>query len=329
MKIGTHDIAGQVILAPMAGVTDLPFRNIAREFDVSLAVSEMLSVKPELRDTRKSSWRHNHEGETGLRMVQIVGTDPLVMAAGAQYNAEKGADIIDINMGCPAKKVCNKAAGSALLKDEQLVAEILRAVVKAVDIPVTLKIRTGWSSQQRNAVNIARIAQESGIQALAVHGRTREDAFKGEAEYETIAEVKQAVSIPVFANGDINSIDKAKNVLDFTGADALMIGRAAQGNPWLIRRMQRYLMRGERLLGPRVEEVLQVMRRHLNDMYVFYGEQAGLRIARKHIGWYCAMLPGGSDLKSRLFQVKNATDQLEILDDVVELAEVLKLRLAA
>jgi len=309
VHLGPYKLNGQVILAPMAGVTDRPFRKLAVEFGAAMAVSEMLSVNPALKNTRKSLWRQQHTPEAGIRSVQIVGTDAEQMAAGAKMNVAQGAQVIDINMGCPAKKVCRQAAGSALMRNEKKVADILHAVVEAVDVPVTLKIRTGWSIEERNAVTIAQIAESAGIQMLAVHGRTRACAFRGEAEYETIARVKQSVTIPVIANGDIDNPHKARAVLEYTQADAVMIGRAAQGNPWLIRDIHQYLMHGKPQIPPSVIQITDVMRRHMDDMHRFYGEFAGVRIARKHLGWYCKHLPDGEKLKTLFNTAKEKSEQ--------------------
>jgi tRNA-dihydrouridine synthase B len=285
-NIGPYTLPNPLIVAPMAGVTDRPFRLLCRRMGAGLAVSEMVIADSKLWHTRKSQTRMNHEGEPEPRSVQIAGGDPDMLANAARLNAEFGAQIIDINMGCPAKKVCNKAAGSALMKDEALVREILEAVVAAVDVPVTLKMRTGWDREHRNAPLIARMAEDAGIQALAVHGRTRADAYKGEAEYDTIAEVKSRVGIPVFANGDITSPEQAKHVLDHTGADGLLIGRGAQGRPWIFREILHFLETGRHLPAPPVDEVEQVLSEHLDALHDFYGETMGVRIARKHVGWY-------------------------------------------
>ncbi|TFH88112.1 tRNA dihydrouridine synthase DusB [Billgrantia azerbaijanica] len=287
-QIGRHRLANRVILAPMAGVTDRPFRQLCRKLGAGLVVGEMVTADPALWHTRKSRQRLDHRGEPGPRAVQIAGGDAEMLAEAARLNAAQGAEIIDINMGCPAKKVCNKAAGSALLRDEALVAEILAAVVAAVDVPVTLKIRTGWCAASNNGVRIARLAEAAGIQALAVHGRHRQQRYAGEAEYDTIAAIKAAVTIPVFANGDIDSPEKAATVLDYTGADAVMIGRAAQGNPWLFREIDHYLRHGRRLPPPDAAERATVLRDHLTELHRFYGAYMGLRIARKHLGWYLA-----------------------------------------
>jgi tRNA-dihydrouridine synthase B len=286
MKIGPYELDNNLILAPMAGITDRPFREICKHFGAGLTVSEMLASNPALREHKKTVLKANHEGETGLRSIQILGTDPVQMAEAAKFNVERGAQIIDINMGCPAKKVCSVAAGSALLKDEYLVQKILDAVVNSVAIPVTLKIRTGWDSQSRNAVQIAKIAEGSGIAALTVHGRTRACKFNGQAEYETIKEVKQAVRIPVIANGDIDSPQKAQWVLENTGADAIMIGRAAQGNPWLFAQTNQFLSFGKNLQTPTLKAIQCTLLSHLEKLYSFYGNVAGVKIARKHIGWY-------------------------------------------
>lgn len=280
-----------LILAPMAGVSDRPFRLLCRSLGADLAVSEMISSRPELRDTDKSRRRCDHQGETGLRSIQILGNDPDDMARSARDNVEAGAQVIDINMGCPAKKVCNKAAGSALLREPELVERILRAVVRAVSVPVTLKIRTGWSTDQRNGTEIARIAEDAGIQALTVHGRTRACRFEGQAEYDTIAAIKQRISIPVIANGDIDGPEKAAQVLGATGADGLMIGRAAQGRPWIFNEIRHYLETGTRLAPPGLDRIRQLLLGHLGELHQFYGEFMGLRIARKHVAWYCQSLP--------------------------------------
>ncbi len=286
MKIGPYALNNNLILAPMAGVTDRPFRQLCRRMGAGMAVSEMVSSNSLLWGSEKTRRRANHEGEPDPKSVQIMGADPQMMAEAARYNADNGAQIIDINMGCPAKKVCNVAAGSALLQDEALVGRILDAVVGAVDIPVTLKIRTGWDKGNRNGVTIGKIAQAAGIQALAVHGRTRACAYKGEAEYDTIKAIKAAISIPVIANGDISSPEKAKYVLDYTGVDAVMIGRAAQGRPWIFREIAHFLAHGEKLPEPDVKEVRAILTGHLNNLYEFYGEYTGVRMARKHISWY-------------------------------------------
>lgn len=287
MKIGPHTLTSPVFLAPMAGVTDRPFRQLCRTMGAGLVVSEMVTSEPHLLNSDKTRLRMDHNGEVGPISVQIAGTEPEKMAFAAKYNVDNGAQIIDINMGCPAKKVCNVAAGSALMKDEKRVAEILQAVVAAVDVPVTLKMRTGWDHDNRNAPSIAHIAEDCGIQMLSMHGRTRTDAYKGTAEYDTIALVKQQINIPLVANGDINSAQKAQEVMLYTGADAVMIGRAAQGKPWIFREINHYLQTGEILATPGQQEISQILQGHLTNLYDFYGEYKGVRIARKHIGWYC------------------------------------------
>ena len=286
MRIGPYELAAPLALAPMAGVTDRPFRLLCRQFGAGVAASEMVTSDVRLWHTRKSRLRMLHDGEPEPRVVQIAGGEALMMAEAASRNRDLGAQIIDINMGCPAKKVCNRAAGSALLRDERLVGEILAAVVRAVDVPVTLKMRTGWDRDHRNGVQIARLAEDAGIAALAVHGRTRSDRYDGAAEYATIRAIKAAVSIPVFANGDIDSGAKARAVLEETGADGVMIGRAAQGRPWIFREILHFLRTGERLPEPDAAEVRDIMLTHLEQLYAFYGEHAGLRVARKHLGWY-------------------------------------------
>ncbi|MGQ0586977.1 MAG: tRNA dihydrouridine synthase DusB [Gammaproteobacteria bacterium] len=287
MRIGPHLVAPAVILAPMAGVTDRPFRQLCRRLGAGLAVSEMTTSDPRLWHTEKSRLRIDHEGEDAPIAVQIAGYDAAMMAEAARYNVRHGAQIVDINMGCPAKKVCRVDAGSALLKDETLVRAICEAVARAVDVPVTLKIRTGYDRSRRNAVTIAKIAEGSGIAALTVHGRTREDHYEGQAEYETIAAVKQAVGIPVIANGDVASPEKAAEVLRATGADALMIGRGALGNPWIFKEISDYLETGRRRPPPTAAEVGTTLLGHLEELHEFYGPGRGARVARKHIQWYC------------------------------------------
>ncbi len=293
----------------MAGVTDQPFRQLCRQLGAGLVVSEMVTSDARLWNSRKSQTRLNHCGEAEPRSVQIAGGDPDMMAEAARLTAKRGAQIIDINMGCPAKKVCKKAAGSALLKDEPLVRDILSAVTEAVDVPVTLKIRTGWSPDQRNGITIARMAEDLGIAALAVHGRTRACGYQGEAEYDTIAAIVEAVDIPVFANGDIDDPIKARQVLDYTGASAVMIGRAAQGRPWIFRDINHYLDTGELLAEPPLEEVRDLLVTHLNELYRFYGDYMGLRIARKHVGWYLKTLEGGESFRRTFNQLENAQEQ--------------------
>ena len=310
MRIGSHHIEGNLVVAPMAGVTDRPFRQLCKRLGAGLAVSEMVGSDPRLRETAKSQRRTDHAGEVEPIVVQIAGADPRQMADAARYNVDRGAQIIDINMGCPAKKVCNVAAGSALLQNEPLVGAIVDAVVGAVEVPVTLKIRTGWDRRNRNAVRIAKIAADAGIAGLSVHGRTRECAFVGPVEYETIAEVKRAVRIPVTANGDIDSPEKAREVLERTGADAVMIGRAAQGRPWIFREIRHYLERGERLAPPRVEEIRRLILDHLADHYAFHGEEAGVRIARKHLGWYASGLDGGEEFRREVNRLDTPAAQI-------------------
>mgnify|MGYP002713202856 CR=1 FL=1 len=320
MRLGEYILENPVILAPMAGVTDRPFRNLCYQLGADLCVSEMVTSEKRLWNTRKTQLRLDHQGEKGIRSVQIAGTDPIKLADAARFNVDNGAEIIDINMGCPAKKVCNVQAGSALLKDEPLVQRILSTVVDAADVPVTLKIRTGWDNRNRNAVNIAMIAENSGIQALVVHGRTRADAYRGEAEYETIARVKAAVRIPVIANGDITTPEKAKQVLKHTLADGLMIGRAAQGNPWIFQQIKHYLNEGKVLSRPAQDEISRVLREHLKNLYDFYGEVSGVRIARKHIGWYikASMIENlhvAESFRQEVNQADDANTQLELVTE--------------
>jgi tRNA-dihydrouridine synthase B len=299
----------------MAGVTDRPFRKLCRHFGAGLAVSEMITANPALKDTLKTQRRMDHTGEVAPISAQIAGADPRQLAEAARFNVNRGAQIIDINMGCPAKKVCNVAAGSALLKDEELVARIVAAVVAAVDVPVTLKIRTGWDREKRNAVRIARIAEHAGIRALSVHGRTRADAFLGEAEYDTIAEVKACVKIPIIANGDIDSPLKAREVLRRTGADAIMIGRAAQGRPWIFREIGHFLRYGTHLGPPSLDEIRSVLVDHVKALHGFYGEFQGLRVARKHVSWYAAELDGGSAFRQQFNRLESAQAQLDALEN--------------
>ena len=298
LSIGPYTLPNRLILAPMAGVTDQPFRQLCRRLGAGMVVSEMVTSDVRLWNTRKSSLRMIHSGDAEPRSVQIAGGDPQMLAEAARANVQLGAQIIDINMGCPAKKVCNKAAGSALLKDQPLVQAILEAVVAAVDVPVTLKIRTGWDRQNKNGVEVARIAEQCGIVALAVHGRTRADLYTGEAEYDTIAAIKQAVSIPVLANGDIDSPEKAAHVLAATGADGLLIGRAAQGRPWIFREIEHYLRTGAHWPAPALNEIERILLEHLAALHVFYGDVMGVRIARKHVGWYLATLPGAREFRA-------------------------------
>lgn len=315
MKIGAHALRNALFVAPMAGITDRPFRRLARRFGAALAVSEMVSARPELRDSRKSRLRRDHEGEERPVSVQIAGAEPEELAQAARYNADLGADIIDVNMGCPAKKVCNRQAGSALLADERLVARILEAVVRAVNVPVTLKIRTGPDRDRRNAVSVARIAEDAGVQLLAVHGRTRACLFAGHAEYDTIAQVKARVRIPVLANGDIASGVEARRVLEVTGADGVMIGRAAQGRPWLFREIAHYLATGEVVPEPEVAERQRVLLEHLEGLYKLYGDEQGVRVARKHIAWTVKSLPQGEALRSTVNRIGTAREQHAAVSD--------------
>ncbi len=310
LNIGPYQITTPVVLAPMAGVTDVPFRRLCRKMGAGLVVSEMVTSDVRLWNTRKSRLRLDHSGEPEPRSVQIAGGDPAMMAEAARRNAEMGAQIIDINMGCPAKKVCNKAAGSALMKDEPLVKDILTAVVEAVDIPVTLKIRTGWSTDQRNGLTIARLAEDCGIHALAVHGRTRACMYKGEAEYDTIAKICSALSIPVIANGDITSPEKARQVLDYTGAQAVMIGRAAQGKPWIFREIAHYLEHGTHLTSPSSETVRDTLLTHLQALHSFYGDVMGTRIARKHVGWYLQSTAEATSFRRAFNQLETPSAQI-------------------
>lgn len=314
MQIGSYHIDSKLILAPMAGVTDRPFRQLCKRLGAGMAVSEMVSSNALLWKSDKTLRRIDHEGEPGPISVQIAGADPQQMAEAARFNVDHGAQIIDINMGCPAKKVCNVQAGSALLQNETLVDEITRAIVHAVDVPVTLKIRTGWDRANRNAINIARIAEANGIQALAIHGRTRADAYRGEAEYETIQAVKQSIAIPVIANGDISSPQKAKFVLDTTGADAIMIGRAAQGNPWVFREVDHYLETGTEMEKPSLEEVRSTLLEHLHNLYDFYGEYSGVRVARKHISWYSKGQRHGGAFRQAVNQVESSAEQIKMIE---------------
>ncbi len=310
MHIGSHLLKNKLIVAPMAGVTDRPFRQLCKKMGAGLAVSEMVSSNSLLWGSKKTERRANHEGEVSPISVQIAGADPLMLADAARYNAEKGAEIIDINMGCPAKKICNVMAGSALLQNEKLVGKILDAVVKSVEIPVTLKIRTGWDKQHKNALAIAHIAEDSGIQALAIHGRTRACAYTGFAEYDTIAAVKAEIKIPIIANGDITTPQKADQVLAYTKADAIMIGRAAQGRPWIFHEIDQYLQYKRELPSPKVTEIHQILIDHLYDLYDFYGEYSGVRIARKHISWYTKGLVGSAGFRHRMNQLQTSQQQV-------------------
>jgi len=315
MKIGPYVIAPNLVLAPMAGVTDKPFRMLCKRVGAGLCVSEMTTSDPRLWGTAKSLHRMDHAGEPAPISVQIAGTDPVIMAAAARHNVEHGAQLIDINMGCPAKKVCNVWAGSALLQDEALVARICSAVASAVDVPVTLKIRTGWNRDNRNGVQIARIAQDCGIAALAVHGRTRADQYLGAAEYDTIAAIKQAVRIPVLANGDVDTPERARDILAHTGADALMIGRAAQGRPWIFREIAHFLDTGEHLPTPTPAEVRDILLGHVRHLHDFYGEPAGVRIARKHLGWYAKDRPENAGFRALVNRADDAQSQIRVTTD--------------
>ena len=312
MRIGPHSIEPRVILAPMAGVTDKPFRLLCKRMGAGLAVSEMTISDPRFWNTRKSLQRMDHDGEPAPVSVQIAGTEPRQLAEAARHNVGLGAQIIDINMGCPAKKVCNAWAGSALMRDEALVGRILDAVVAAVDVPVTLKIRTGWNPGNRNAPAIARIAQAAGIQALTVHGRTRDQHYTGQAEYDTIAAIKAELSIPVIANGDIDSPQRAAQVLRHTGADAVMVGRAAQGRPWIFREIAHYLATGELLAAPATAEVRAILLEHLHALHAFYGEEQGVRIARKHLGWYAKDRPENGAFRAVVNRAQSAAEQVEL-----------------
>ena len=315
MRIGSFSLPNRVVLAPMAGVTDRPFRRLCRELGAGLTVSEMVTSDPRLRATRKTLQRIDHSGEPAPRSVQIAGADPAQLADAARFNVERGADIIDINMGCPAKKVCNVAAGSALLSDEALVARILERVVSSVEVPVTLKIRTGPAPDRRNAVRIARLAETAGVAAVAIHGRTRKCAFRGAVEYDSIRAAKRAVSIPVIANGDITDPAQARRVLAFTGADAVMIGRAAQGNPWLPGAVAWYLRSGTHIPPPGMRERAEVLLGHLRALHAFYGETVGVRVARKHLSWYCRMHPHGERFWRTVNRVECARRQLDLTRD--------------
>lgn len=323
MNIGPYSLSNQLFVAPMAGVTDRPFRQLCKRLGAGYAVSEMIASNAMLWNSEKTLRRSNHEGEVEPISVQIAGADPEMMANAARLNIERGAQIIDINMGCPAKKVCNVASGSALLQNEPLVEKIVRAVVNAVGIgpdavPVTLKIRTGWDREHKNALRIAKIAQDNGISMLTVHGRTRADLYKGEAEYETITAVKNAIKIPVVANGDINTPEKAEFVLKTTGADAIMIGRAAQGRPWIFREIDHYLKTGTHLPAPQITEIAEIMNRHLLEHYEFYGEYVGLRTARKHIGWYCKGLRNSHNFRHHMNTLESCEEQLAAVNHFFE-----------
>ena len=318
MKLASFDLPNHLFVAPMAGVTDRPFRRLCKALGAGYAVSEMVTSRRDLWNSLKTSRRANHEGEAGPIAVQIAGTEAAMMAEAAAYNIDRGAQIIDINMGCPAKKVCNKWAGSALMQDEALALQIIEAVVAACaarGVPVTLKMRTGWCQAQKNAVRLARAAESAGVQMVTVHGRTREQGYGGRAEYETIAAVKAALRIPVVANGDITSPQKAREVLRATGADALMIGRAAQGQPWIFREIAHFLATGELLAPPLVDEVRRLLLAHLEDHYALYGEYTGVRSARKHIGWYVKSLPGGEVFRARMNALEDSQAQIRAVAD--------------
>ncbi len=318
MQIGSYQLRNNIFVAPMAGVTDRPFRQLCKELGAGYAVSEMAASNPKLWETEKSSRRTNHEGEMEPKAVQIAGADPQMLAECAKFNVDKGAQIIDINMGCPVKKVCNAWCGSALLQDEKLVGQILDAVVAAVDVPVTLKFRTGWDRQHKNALQIARIAESAGIAMLTLHGRTRADGYKGAAEYDTIAAVKAQAKIPVVANGDITTPEKAKFVLEYTGADAIMVGRAAQGRPWIFREIEYFLQTGQHLPPPLVSEVRALLERHLREHYAFYGEFMGVRTARKHIGWYVEDLVDGEEFRQSMNKIESCEEQLAAVNSFFE-----------
>jgi tRNA-dihydrouridine synthase B len=315
MRIGSFELKNNLIVAPMAGVTDRPFRQLCKRMGAGMAVSEMVASNSLLRGSEKTRRRANHDGEVDPISVQIAGADPRMLAEAAKYNVDEGAQIIDINMGCPAKKVCNVMAGSALLKDEPLVIRILEAVVSAVNVPVTLKIRTGWDCGNRNAVRVARIAEASGVQALAIHGRTRACGFSGEAEYDTIAAVKAEIRIPVIANGDIDSPERVKLVLEHTRADAVMIGRAAQGRPWMFREISHFLATGMHMPPPEVDEIHRVLVAHLEELYAFYGEHTGVRVARKHISWYTKGLAGSAAFRHAMNQLQTCAEQRAAVDE--------------
>jgi len=313
VKIGPYTLTSNVVLAPMAGVTDRPFRMLCRRFGAGLAPSEMLSADIRLWDTVKSRRRMDHAGEPSPRVVQIAGFDPSMMAEAARRNVDAGAEIIDINMGCPAKKVCNRLAGSALMQDETLVAAILECVVQSVAAPVTLKIRTGWNPANKNAERIAQIAEHSGVQALSVHGRTRTDMFQGAAEHETVRAIKGLVKIPIFANGDIDTPERARDVLAFTGCDGVMIGRAAQGRPWIFDEVNFFVQSGKIRPALALENVRDIMRAHLEELYAFYGDATGVRVARKHLSWYFRQHPGQDALRRRLMDFDTPQEQLSTL----------------
>ena len=321
MHIGPYELPHSVFAAPMAGVTDRPYRTLVKQLGAAYAVSEMVTSRSDLRDSLKTSRRLDHTGESGPIAVQIAGTDAEMMAEAAIYNLQRGAQIIDINMGCPAKKVCQKWAGSALMQDEPLAMSIIEAVVKAAlpyGAPVTLKMRTGWRCDQRNAVSLAKQAESAGVQMITVHGRSRDQGYKGQAEYDTIAQVKRAVSVPIVANGDIDSPQKAQQVLQHTGADAVMIGRAAQGRPWLFREIHHYLAHGTQLAPPLVAEVKRLLMHHLEDHYSLYGSFTGVRTARKHIAWYVHGLPGATEFRQHLNAIEDCQKQSLAVADFLD-----------
>ncbi len=321
MQIGPYLFKNNLVLAPMAGVTDRPFRQLCKQMGAGLAVSEMIASNSLLWGSEKTKRRANHDGEEAPRSIQIVGADPELLAKAAKYNVDHGAQLIDINMGCPAKKICNVMAGSALLKNELLVSKILETVVNAVTVPVTLKIRTGWDQQHRNGVNIAQIAEQAGIQAIAVHGRTRACGFSGEAEYETIAQIKATVKIPVIANGDIRTPEKAKWVLEYTKADGIMIGRAAQGSPWIFREIAHFLQTGNTLPAPTLQEIRDILLGHLQNLYQFYGEHIGVRVARKHLSWYSHGQPHASAFRDKINRVGTVAEQQRLTREFFEYLE--------
>jgi tRNA-dihydrouridine synthase B len=318
MRIGSRTLRNNLFVAPMAGVTDRPFRQLCKQFGAGLAVSEMVASNSLLWGSEKTRRRANHDGEVEPISVQIAGADPVMMADAARYNVEQGAQIIDINMGCPAKKVCNTMAGSALLRDEPLVRQILESVVKAVDVPVTLKFRTGWDTASKNAFEVAKIAEDSGVQLLSLHGRTRACGFSGRAEYDTIRELKRSTRLPVIANGDITTPEEAKQVLEYTGADGIMVGRAAQGRPWIFREIAHYLATGEKLPQPLVSEIHAVLIAHLHDLYSFYGIERGVKVARKHISWYTKGLAGSASFRHRMNQLERCEEQLAAVNGFFE-----------
>jgi len=318
MRIGSHTLRNNLFVAPMAGVTDRPFRQLCKKFGAGLAISEMVASNSLLWGSEKTRRRANHDGEVEPISVQIAGADPVMMAEAARYNVERGAQIIDINMGCPAKKVCNTMAGSALLKDEPLVGRILEAVVSAVDVPVTLKFRTGWDPLNKNALKVARIAEDSGIRLLSLHGRTRACGFSGRAEYDTIRDVKRSTRLPVIANGDITTPEEAKSVLQHTGADGIMVGRAAQGRPWIFREIEHYLATGKKLPAPFVSEIHSVLVAHLQELYAFYGLETGVKVARKHISWYTKGLAGSASFRHRMNQLETCEEQLQAVNQFFE-----------